>query len=40
MGLSKDHWKEARVTIQQLFSKKSHIKDNEELKGKIINKLS
>ena len=40
MGLNKEYWKEVRVTIQTLFGFDSDLKSNEELKGKLIYKLS
>ena len=36
MGLNRAYWKEARETIQSLFSSDSSIKDNSEIKNKII----
>ena len=39
MGLTRNHWKEVRSTIQNLFATNSKIKDNEEVKAKIVNKV-
>lgn len=39
MALSRDYWREARVSIQELFSADSKLKDNEELQAKLVSKL-
>ena len=39
MGLTREHWKEARASIQQHFASNSPLKDNESLLAKIVNKV-
>lgn len=39
MSLSRPYWKEARSTIQKLFSSESALKDNQEKKSKFLVKI-
>ncbi len=39
MALNRSYWREARATIQDTFAVNSQLKDNEELKGKILLKV-
>ena len=39
MSLSRAHWKEVRVAIQNLFGVNSDLKDNEGMKTKLLSKV-
>lgn len=39
MSLTRPYWKEARTTIQKLFSSSSSLKDNQEKQHKYLIKI-